>query len=537
MMRIFSLVFGAALVFGLLVLPNHPGTMRWSALNRWPLELPVILCLMIVTHRVWGAASVVAFALVAAAVIKLADYGTFIAYNRTFDPIVDLFLIKAGFGLLRDSIGFGLTVAAVCVAVIAVVIVFFVVRRGLVAWSRLSVPSYVRVWAAIGVIGFGSWAVADAGHHLRAWRFDQSPPGTAWTTRLMVKRGIEMRETAADLVAFRDAAKTDPMANLAYPLGRLEGRDVLVIWLESYGRTSFDNPLYASTHGATLTAAEAELSNAGFDMRSGWLTSPTSGGQSWLAHGALASGLWTSDNARYDALIASRQKWLYHFARDAGYRTAAIMPAITLGWPESAAMGFDHVFAFADIPYEGERFNWVTIPDQFTLSARQSLLPDDDRPDFTQIALISSHAPWTPIPDVIAWEDIDDGTEFNEMAARGPAPKELWKDRDNVRDAYRQMIDYTLQVTFSYVARLGEEAPLVMVIGDHQPAGFVAGSENKDVAIHLIGPSKVLKLIDHWGFSPGLFPDPDLPPRRMDSFRDDFLMAFTSPAELAGAVQ
>ncbi|MBY5935595.1 sulfatase-like protein [Tateyamaria omphalii] len=527
MTRVAGLALAAAVIFAVLVLPNHPGTMKWSALNRWPLELPVLLLGAVAIGRRWGVTHVGAFVLVAAVVIKLADYGMFTAFNRTFNPVLDLFLVGAGLSLLRDSVGTMLAVLAVVGACAGLVILFIAIERSLRVWAALSPRPLVRWSAAIlAVVGAG-WAAADAGHHLDVWRFDKSPPGTAWTTRLTVKRGIEVRQTAVDLARFADEAQRDAYADATGLLDALDGRDVILIWIESYGRASFDNPLYAPTHLATLRAAEAEIARTGMAMKSGWLTSPTAGGQSWLAHGALASGLWTSDHGRYKAMLASGQKWLFHFARDAGYRTTAVMPAITMGWPESLAMGFDHVFPAADIPYEGDPFRWVTMPDQFTLAAYRDLLPADPRPDFIQIALISSHAPWTPIAEMVPWDAVGDGTIFNDMAARGPAPKDLWRDRDAVRDAYRRSVDYALRVTFSHVARLGDAAPLVIVAGDHQAAGFVAGSDNKDVAVHMIGPSDVIERIDHWNWTDGLIPAGDGPVRRMDSFRDDFLDAFT----------
>jgi hypothetical protein len=134
---------------------------------------------------------------------------------------------------------------------------------------------------------------------------------------------------------------------------------------------------------------------------------------------------------------------------------------------------------------------------------------------------------------MVAWDDVGDGTIFNEMAARGPTPRELWKNRDDVREAYRRAVDYALQATFSHIARLGDQAPLVFVIGDHQAAGFVAGSDNRDVAVHLIGPPDVVALIDHWGWSDGLIPAADTPVRRMDTFRNDFIAAFTGPVALS----
>ena len=82
------------------------------------------------------------------------------------------------------------------------------------------------------------------------------------------------------------------------------------------------------------------------------------------------------------------------------------MPAITLAWPEARYFGYDRVLAAADLGYRGQPFNWVTMPDQFTLAAfeRQVLDPAPRPPVFAEIALISSHAPWTPIPPLLPWD-------------------------------------------------------------------------------------------------------------------------------------
>ncbi|WP_133175934.1 hypothetical protein [Yoonia sediminilitoris] len=196
-------------------------------------------------------------------------------------------------------------------------------------------------------------------------------------------------------------------------------------------------------------------------------------------------------------------------------------------------MGFDLVFPAADIPFCGARLNWVTMPDQFTLAAYADLLPPDPLPDFIQIALISSHAPWVPIPDMAPWDQVGDGTIFSPMAAAGPTPRELWKDYNNVRDQDRLAIDYTLQATLTHVARPGDNAPLVLIIGDHQAADFVAGSDNRDVPVHMIGPQAVIERINNWEWTAGLIPAADLPALRMDKFRNRFLETFSSRKVLA----
>lgn len=528
----------AALFLALLLLfPNHPAAMTWQAFLAFPLELPVVLLAMMVAGKRRGVAALVAAMLVAFTLLKLADTGMYLAYNRAFNPILDTFLIEAGIGLLGDSIGLPLTYLGVAAALVLVVVLFCAVLRSLRIWTRVQLPVAGRMIAAFALLGFGGWTAAEAGHALGYLPRDASPIGTARTSQLLVKRVVDVRGTLADLAKFSQDARQDVYANATGLLDRLQGKDVIIIFIESYGRASFENALYAPTHMATLRAAQAALTEAGFVTKSGWLTSPTAGGQSWLAHGTLSSGLWTSDQGRYTAMLASGKKSLFHIAQEAGFRTAAFMPAITIAWPESSAMGFEAIFPAADIPYKGARFNWVTMPDQFTLAVYGNLLPADPRPDFQQIVLISSHAPWVPVPDMVAWDAVGDGTIFNEMAARGPTPRELWKNHDDVREAYRRAVDYSLQAVFSHVARLGDAAPLVVVLGDHQPAGFVAGSDNRDVPVHLIGPPDVVGLAEAWGWSDGLIPAADAPVRRMDWFRDAFIAAFSQEPALNGALK
>ena len=535
MKQTIALIAATVLIFAVLVLPNHPGTMRWSALNRFPLELPVLIFGVLAVGRRWGVPAVLAAILVGTTFIKLADYGMFIAYNRTFNPILDMFLIEAGIGLLSDNIGKPAAYAGVLGAVILTLLLFFALLHAFRVWARMPVPAFVRMGAVGIAVFFAGMTVADAGHHLNYWKFDRSPPGTAWTSRLTFKRMVDVQDTAADLIAFSAEAKNDPYRDATGLLDKIGDRDVILIYIESYGRTSFENPLYMDTHLTTLANAEGPLREAGFGIKSGWMTSPTEGGQSWLAHGTLATGLWTSDHGRYNAMIASGHKWLFHYAAEAGFRTATIMPAITKGWPESSAMGFDLVYPAADIPYKGERFNWVTVPDQFTLSVYKDILGEDPRNDFIQIALISSHAPWVPLPEMLPWDALGDGTIFNQWATKGPSPRELWKDYDKVREQYRLAVDYSLQATFEHVGRLGDDAPLVIVVGDHQPAGFVSQIDSLDVPVHMIGPVDVIEHIAAWNWTDGLIPAADAPVWRMDAFRDQFINAFTSsdvPAEV-----
>ena len=206
---------------------------------------------------------------------------------------------------------------------------------------------------------------------------------------------------------------------------------------------------------------------------------------------------------------------------------------MTFAWPEAAYFGYDRVLAAADLGYRGLPFDWVTMPDQFTLASfeRQLLAPRPRKPVFAEIALISSHAPWTPLPQLLPWDAIGDGAVYDSAATDGDPASVVWLDEDRVRDQYRRSIDYVLRVIGGFAARRAANPPLIVVLGDHQPVAFVSeDSANRDVPIHVIGLPSAVARLDDWGWTPGMVPAPATPAWPMDAFRDRFLAAFGTEA-------
>jgi hypothetical protein len=459
--------------------------------------------------------------------LKVADIAMLVALNRPFNMVVDMFLARAGLNVLQGSIGIAATGILLGLSALLLVLLGLAVNRALRSIAVLRVTGPARALTAMALVVALALMLAELGQSRGLWRLPLDPPGSALNARLVAEHVTRGSRAAADLRAFRAAAARDPYAARGDLFDRVEGRDVIFIYIESYGRSSTDNPLYAITHVPTLRRAQASLEEAGYAMRTGWLTSPTAGGQSWLAHGTLASGLRTTDQSLYGAMLTSGRQSLFHLARASGFRTAAVMPAITLAWPEALKMGFDTVLAARDLNYAGEPFNWVTMPDQYTLSAFEALLPADPRADFLQIALISSHAPWVPVPEMIAWEEVGDGAVFDRWATSGDLPAVVWRNRDRVRDQYRMAVDYALQAAMGYAARR-DDLPLLVVLGDHQPAEFVAGIESRDVPVHLIGPPDLVALTESWDWREGLVADAATPVWPMEDFRDAFIRAYSS---------
>lgn len=315
----------------------------------------------------------------------------------------------------------------------------------------------------------------------------------------------------------------------------LGGRDVILAFIESYGMTTIDDDRYAPVVIPRLERMADALADAGIHVATGRLDAPSQGGMSWLGHGSMLSGLWLENQLRYDLLLASDRRTLVDDFSAAGYRTVAVMPAITLAWPEGARLGYDRIWAHADIPYEGPPLNWVTMPDQFTWSFLEETVRTEEpgRPLFAEVGLISSHAPWTPILDVLDdWDTIGNGAVFERWAGAGETPEELWLDTDRVREQYALAVGYAVDVLASYAARHLDERTLLIALGDHQPAPLITGEgASRSVPVHVMArDSTVLGPFLRWGFRPGTVPDDGVEARRMDDFREWFVTAFSAPA-------
>jgi hypothetical protein len=523
----------AALVLHLvLVQPNHPDAATWGALSVFPLELPVILLLLAAIGATAAGMLLRVFvvaALVTIAVLKAADFAAFSALSRGFNPVADLPLVDASMRLLSGTIGTLAASGVVTAVLAAVALLTAALWWATGVWSRLDMPPRAATASAFTAVLAAGVATAEIANAMGRWQAPFAPPGSAFTARVGVERIETAARTIADLRTFRAAAEADPFAGTPGLLNAID-RDVIVVFVESYGRTSIDTPYFAEVHRETLARSEERLAGLGLAMRSGFAVAPTRGGQSWLSHATLANGLWVDDQTRYGAVLASGRETLFHIAARSGFRTAAVMPAITLDWPEASRMGFETILAAKDLGYKGKPFNWVTMPDQFTLAALDRLLRSggDRRPLFAQVALVSSHAPWVPVPALLDWDALGDGRVFDAVAVSGDPPDVVWRDRDRVREQYRLAIDYALQTVFDYAARHAGDPPLFLVIGDHQAAGFVALDERPDVPVHLIGPPDLVERAARWGWAEGLIPEPATVPRPMDEMRDLILRTFTT---------
>lgn len=501
---LFALITGA-----ILNLPNHPDALGLETFLRFPLEVVLLgLLLLVIPRRLTGLPiAIIGIALGLILFLKLADLGTQAAFQRPFNPYLDGKMLKDGWNLLSGSLGLA-KAALACIAILAafLAIIGFLshAMRRMTAVSGKSRMVLLLPLVALGATGGIAVARPSLVENLPLPAIEFSAAGYLSDRLVLIASSVaDMRRFEVELTG-ADPAKDDKPIFEA-----VKGRDVILIFVESYGRSAIEDPLYAPLIGQRLDKMAQQLESAGFSMASRWIGSPTVAGLSWLAHGSFLSGLWIDSQSRHDRLIMSDRTSLNRLFSYAGWDSVAVMPAITMDWPEAAWYGYDRILAEKDLGYRGKPFNWVTMPDQYTLSAFQRMVRDrpNRKPVMAEIALISSHAPWTPIPHLIDWDSIGNGTIFNDQAASGETPTQVWADPAKVRTHYIRTVDYSLETLGDYISRYGKDA-LFIVLGDHQPAAIVTGADaSRAVPLHVISRDRALveRFRSH-GFDGGLVP-------------------------------
>ncbi|WP_433226094.1 sulfatase [Actinomadura formosensis] len=514
-------------VLGALITPDEFALLTPGAFVRIPIEgvLGVALILVLPARGRRYAAGTAGAVLGVLLVLKVLDIGFDAVLVRPFDLVLD-------WPLLRPAVEFVDESAGRAAAIIAVVLTI-VLAAGVVALTALSALRLSRVVAghrgaaarAAGVLGT-IWVVCAV---LGAQLVDGVPVASRSAAGLAYDHARQVRASLNDREEFAKAAAVDKFRDTPGDklLAGLHGKDVVLAFVESYGRSAVESPQYAPQVGAVLDRGSERLREAGFSARSGWLTSSTAGGGSWLAHATLLSGLWVDNQQRYRTLVNSARLTLNRAFRGADARTVALMPAITRAWPEARFYGYDKVYDNRNLGYRGPRFSFATMPDQYTLSTlqRTELAKKDRPPVMAETALVSSHAPWASIPRPVPWDEVGDGSVFDGMGKGYDAP---WPAGGQIRTEYRKSIEYTLSTLVSYVERYGDDRTVLVFLGDHQPAPLITGpGASRDVPITIIAKDRaVLDKISAWGWQDGLRPGKNTPVWPMSAFRDRFFTAF-----------
>lgn len=410
-------------------------------------------------------------------------------------------------------------VAVVVLALIAIVAIVYLATR----WSlrRVMVAAgapgsralLIGICAGLGVLFVMPWLGLDRPQMLT---FAKPATGLYATQARLIARGLSRSQVLP------------PSPSFDADLSRVQGADVLLFFIESYGAVAYERPALAAPLEPARARLAAAIHDAGFSVASAYVTSPTFGGSSWFAHVTLLSGISVSDpDTNAQLLSAHRQTLPGTFARH-GYRTVAVMPGMWSPWPEGAFYGFADTLNGISLGYQGPPFGWWDLTDQYAYAKLDALEVDKPSrpPLFVFLPTVSTHTPFTPTPPYQPdWPKMLTAEPYTE--AELEAAYDGDPDWTNLGLGYVRAMNYSYAAIAGYVEKHAGRDVVIVLIGDHQPPALVSGEgATWEVPVHVISSRPaILEALVARGFRAGLAPTrPTLGP--METLTPLLLQAF-----------
>ena len=262
-----------------------------------------------------------------------------------------------------------------------------------------------------------------------------------------VLRDQRQFETAAQ----KDSLRRYQAADL---VSGLRGKDVLFVFVESYGKVAVQDSSLSKGVSKVLASSSQDLDNGRV---------PQSQRLAHVAHvrgDQLAGALDASSPASGSTASSATTCWSPAGGRPSarssggpGGGPSADIPANNRAWPQGAFYQYDHIYDSRNVGYRGPRFGYPTMPDQFTLDAfhRLELARKDRRPVMGEIDLITSHAPWSRTPRMIKQAAVGDGSVYDGMPEQLPSERDIWPSPTRVKKAYGESIEYSLKALTKFI--------------------------------------------------------------------------------------
>lgn len=330
--------------------------------------------------------------------------------------------------------------------------------------------------------------------------------------------GDQFAKVGAALLERGTPRQLPPSPALSSTLSLIGGSDVMVVFIESYGRVAYDNREFFETIAPARAELAAAMHDTGREVASSYVKSPTFGGGSWLSHLSFLSGIDTRDASRAQLLMTQSRRTFGNALAEHGYRRVALMPGLKMDWPEGVFYGFDRIYDDASLDYRGPAFGWWRIPDQYSLAkldqlelAPRSNDPGTRKPLFIVFPTITTHTPFRPTPPYQTdWSRMLSAQPYDdEPLAHSLSQLPEWS---NLAPSYQDALRYSLQTLAGYLRTQARDDLIVIVVGDHQPPAMVSGPDAPwDVPVHVItSKPALLDMLKGCGFVSGLIPAPEV---------------------------
>jgi phosphatidylglycerophosphate synthase len=528
-LRLFVAALAIALVWGDLIAPDRPWLYTPAAVVRIPLEgLVLVAVALVLAPRPRRIVAAVAGVLLSVLTIaRILNLVFFEFTDQAFNPVFDWGSIGSALGVVRDTLGPRRTDIVLVLVGVALILLCCAITAA--AIHITTVAARHRRAAVSGLAGLTAvWAVC-AGLSLQF--IPASPVASTSVAGLALAEVRSTQSAVSDQRLFERAIhREDPEARIPASdlLTGLRGKDVIIAFVEGYGQVSVQGASFSRGIDAELNQANTSLARAGWSAQSAWVTAPGYGGTSQEAHSTLQAGVWVNSTQRYAELLGSHRLTLSGAFDKAGWRTVSDAPNNGPTWPPGKSFyHYDQLLSKHNVGYRGPGFSYAAMPDQFTLAEFQRLeLGPGHKPVMAEIDLVSSHWPWNPLPDMVPWNKVGDGSIFDRKRSRIT----IDPSASMTRQFYGRSIQYTMRALTSWVTEVNDPNLVLILLGDEQPDTPITSpgvSHQLPISIIARDPS-VFRDIAAWRWEDGLLPGRHAPAEPMSAFRNQFLGAFSA---------
>ena len=346
-------------------------------------------------------------------------------------------------------------------------------------------------------------SVATAG----VMKIEAASPYVSEPVYLVYKRQAHLLAAAFFPDRFRSELPESPP--LDSDLKVLGGVDVKVVFLESYGATTYEREdLFDEIHPGRQRLEEAANAQ-GRQVLSAFVKAAAFGGASDLSHLSFLSGIDLTDPIRHDLLITTERPTILDTFEQAGYRTIGLYPAMSWDWPEVSFYSFDHYHDAPSLDYRGPKFGLWWLPDQFSLARINEMYPPgaDGKPRFLFYPTITTHIPFRPTPPYQPdWSRVTSDKPYSDEATEKAMADAI--DWHGLFQGYINTVLYTFEWLVGYQALPASRDSVQILVGDHQPAGGITGpNATWNVPVHIITSNETIaERLRLQGFEDGMNP-------------------------------
>jgi phosphatidylglycerophosphate synthase len=473
---------------------------------------------------------------------RYADVTAPALYGRPVNLFWDLRHVSAVAAMIARVASWWLVLLIIALAVLIPFILYTLIRWALGQVSDSMTRATERHVLALMAVAVIVLFAAGRVYNLSGFYDDESVLAAAFPAPVSQSLARQARLLVTEMTGFSGTV-LGPSPAMDASLANVQGADVLLIFIESYGAVSWQNESLAGRIAAQRAHLEEDIRDTGRDVVSAFVESPTFGGNSWLAHISLLSGLEIRDEDANVLLMRSKRDTLISTFTRRGYRAIAMMPGLQQSWPEGIFYGFNTIYDGQRLDYKGPPFGWWTIPDQFVAARLDALElePQSRSPVFVFFPTTGTHTPFAPTaPYQPDWHRMLTEQPYLESDIERSWTQE--PDWMNLGPSYADALGATYTWIGGLLRRRADRDLVMVLIGDHQPPALVSGEgASWDVPVHVIanranranrahpaGRAAVLDALRAHGFRNGLAPQHpkiskmhELVPILLDAFSGD----------------